>query len=145
MKLLQRIDQKISFILSALIGSKTTNVSQKDLEDAEIESQILEEQLENEKELLENAITKFNEDIEDNEVNLSASKILFNILISKNCFDELTKEELEDCIEQHKYNAHDIKLFQTRKADILKEFETMNYEEATIEELSQELEDILNG
>ncbi|MFW2528533.1 hypothetical protein [Aliarcobacter butzleri] len=147
--LIERIDQKISFILSALVGNKKKEVTQKELDDLEIESQILEEQLENERELLDDEIQRFNqdinEDIEEDNFSNSCMKIVMNIAMRKGYLDELEEEEFEDCIKRHKYTAKDIEIYKSKNKQVLKQFENMVSEKVSLRELKEELEDILNG
>lgn len=142
--LIERIDQKISFILSALSGRKK-EVTQKELDDLEIESQILEEQLENERELLDDEIQRFNEEIEEDNFSNSCMKIVMNIAMRKGYLDELEKEEFEECIKRHKYTVKDIEIYKSKNKQVLKEFENMVSEKVSLRELKEELEDILNG
>lgn len=141
-KLLERIDQKLSFILSSLVGKG--KVEKEDIEDLEIEKQILEEQFENEQELLFTQTELALEEAEQSDIILLSLKIVNNALLVKGFYDgEDEKENIQD---SSKYDEVDIMLLQTKKDEVLEylknEFEDI--EHISYEEILREVEDTIN-
>jgi len=137
MELLERMDNKLSFILSVLVD-KTKDIKQLD-DILEVDK----ETLSDEKLMLFSEAERLFENCQDMELVCTASKILNNTLISKNYFDE---QELEQIVEDNKYNEDDIIIIENKKDDVIeylhKHFSDMT--ECSFSELKNELNEVLS-
>lgn len=111
--LLERIDQKLSFILSSLVGKQ--KIKPEDIQSLEVEKGLLLEQFENERELLFNETVKLEETI-DNQLMIDIASKIFVYCDAKISNDEEYKTEvLENII----FDDLDVENIQKNRTEII--------------------------
>lgn len=136
-KLLERIDQKLSFILSSLVGKQ--KIKTEDIEDLEVDRELLIEQFENERAILNHEVIKFEEKIDEQMmINLAGKVYVYYDTYASND-EEQIKELKEDLI----FDDLDIENLMRNKNNMV-EFIFENFEDVNKNILTKSIEEILN-
>ena len=121
--LLNQMNQKINFILSAVNGTKE-ELRKEEVEELEKENILMLETLENEKEVLYNEIEDFENDVEYEKKHFLIDKIATNFILkefNKNDFDD--EDDFDTTKKFSKLNDIDIEYLSKNKTEV---FEIIN-------------------
>lgn len=140
-QILDSMNQKINFILSAVSGTKE-NITQEDVENIAYENDVLTETLAVEEDILYSQNVEAEKEIDDMLVQTVAFKIVNNVLINMGEYNDADSEDLEAIITNSVIDEEDVELLLKRKDDVLFALETHKTEEyyqnliSTVEELT---------
>ncbi len=122
-ELLSKMNHKLSFILSALNGTKE-ELTKEQLDDFEKENEILIEAVEKEQEIAFIENSNFSDEIDDFSINTLIFKIVNHTLIhNTDYYDEKESEDFLTIMENSIIDNNDVETLIKNKKDIMKKLE----------------------
>lgn len=122
-ELLNKMNHKLSFILSALNGTKE-ELTKEQLDDFEKENEILIEAVEKEQEIAFIENSNFSDEIDDFSINTLIFKIVNHTLIhNTDYYDEKESEDFLTIMENSIIDNNDVETLIKNKKDIMKKLE----------------------
>lgn len=114
--LLEKIDQKSSFILSAL-STMGFEPKEEDIKAEQDFTEVLDDDIEAEQDLLQANIEELEEIVEDTEIDIIVNKIVNAALMEAGMLEDADDAQYEDLTEE--FDVEDIMLIQHFKEDII--------------------------
>lgn len=142
-KILETMNQKLSFILSAVSNIKE-NITQEDLEDIELETNVISESLEIEQEILFNETNNNENDVEEMLVELVCIRLVKNVLLQKGYFNDADTDDFNTIATSSSLDEDDIELLIRKYQSVLVYFENLK-DEDYYNDIMILLEELING